>query len=402
MGERSTIPQDRKVERFSGRLIAEKLTRDQAMDVSRAFGKHMRASLDGKKSSLLTIPTFLRPVDKEKLHVDDEALVSEIGGTHFRSSIVRVDTAQDPQILNEVLIPESKKRYDSADEFFDELAIGVKAAANGANPKALGIIWSFPTDDLKHTPQGIDATSVSNLPKEIVIPGIEKKYVGDFVVEALQRAGMDIPNNFPRAVTNDTVAVLLANNATLGGIVATGFNFAFLHNGQMYNLEAGGFSEAPVNPLTQAVDETSERPGQFLAEKQISGQYVGDAFTLALQELGVADRKYTSADMSEVLSGKLFADNASVKAVAKNLRDRSAQLVGAMIAGAVREFPEDFPNNEITIPIDGSFFGQTPGYKEAVAYYAANLLDNKKKIVTKYVKESGMKGAGVAALSVMQ
>ena len=379
-------------------LVAERLTREQAVGVAHAFGKHMRAGLEGTKLSLMTIPTHLRPVDKGKLQVGEEAVVAEIGGTHFRSSIVKLDSAKDPEIAHEMLAMERKKKYDSAEEFFDELAVSVKAVANGAHPKALGIIWSAPTQDLKPTPEGIDGISVAKLPKELVIPGVDKKYLGDFVIEALQRAGMDIPNNFPRVVANDTAAVLLANNATFGGIVATGFNFAFLHNKQMYNLEAGRFSEVPRNALTQAVDNASENPGDFAAEKQISGQYIGPAFTLALKELGISDREYTSADMSAVLSGELFADNANVRKVAENLRDRSAQLVGAMIAGAVKEFPEDFPDQEIIIPIDGSFFGKTPGYQEAVESHATDLLDSKKRIVTKYVRESGMKGAALAAL----
>jgi hexokinase len=123
---------------------------------------------------------------------------------------------------------------------------------------------------------------------------------------------------------------------------------------------------------------------------------------MALHEMGITDREYTSADMSDVLAGKLFTENPLVKDVAETLRDRSAQLVGAAIAGAIHEFPEDFPDAEIVIPIDGSFFGKTPGYQEAVEFYATDLLDSKKKIVTKYVKESGMKGAGIAALSLIK
>lgn len=382
-------------------LGLEKLSKEQAIGIARSFGGQVRAKLEGHPSSLAVIPTLLQPVDKARLHAGDQSLVVEVGGTHFRSSIVTVDSEKNPQLTTETLAPERKKKYDSTDEFFDELARSVKDVIGEANPKALGIIWSFPAD-IVSVSSGIDAVSTDKLTKELDVPGINTRKVGDFIIDGLRRNGISIPIDLPRAVVNDTAAVLLANGAALGGIVATGFNLAFLHEGQMYNLEAGGFDVVPQTALTQIIDKVSEHPGHYPLEKQVSGDYVGQAFSLVLKELGVSDKNLTSADMSAVLAGELFNDNPTAKEVATILRDRSAQLVGAAIAGTIQEFREDFPVGEIVIPIDGSFFGKTPGYKEALEFYATDLLDGKKKIVTKYVQESGMKGAGIAALGLVR
>lgn len=382
-------------------LGVERLTLLQMQDIAVKFGEHIKAGLAGSPSSMPVIPTYLQPTDKEKLHVGDISIVVEVGGTNVRAGIIELDGEKNPQLLAEKSVPlseEKHKKYTSVNEFFDEVAADVAPVISDRTPQAVGIIWSFPAE-VFGSEDGIDAISTTNFSKELVIPDADRAPVGVLLVDALRRNGIDIPHDIPRAVANDTAAVLLASGGSLGGIVGTGFNFAFSHNGEMYNLEAGQFSGVPTTTLIQEVDKASERPGHYPAEKQISGDYVGKTFTMALQKLGLAEKEYTAADMSAILDGSDMASNDVIQRIAEDLRDRSAQIVASMVVGTITAFPEDFPQDEIIIPIDGSFFGKTPGYKEAVSLYTAQLVENK-KVTFVHVHQSGMKGAGLAALSV--
>ncbi len=386
---------------------AERLTREQMQSIALSFGQQIEAGLEGRPSSLAVIPTLLHPVGKERLTAGQHALVVEIGGTNVYGGEITLDENKNPYVMLDRSVPlssEQKKKYSSAGEFFAEVATDLKPLLKDSVPNAIGIIWSFP-GSIQRTPLGIDAISESSLPKEFVIPGVENETVGTFLLRALHAENSAIPLETPRAVVNDTAAVLLANGGNIGGIVGTGFNLAFSHRGEMYNLEAGGFSDVPQTSLTEEIDKRSGKPGHFLAEKQISGDYVGKLFNEALQRLGIAGRIYNAEDMSGVLAGK-NADfgspeqSAVVLEVAKALRDRSAQLVASLIAGTISAFPDDFPSIEIIVPLEGSFFAKTPGYKEAVAGYTAQLSE-RKHISFLPVQQSGMKGAGLAALNLL-
>ena len=305
----------------------------------------------------------------------------------------------------------AKRIYASSDKFFSTIAAGVAPLLHESFD-SLGIIWSFPATIEKHT-NGIDGISTVDLSKELVIPGVEKAPIGDMLIRAMREYNTALPISLPRVVVNDTAAVLLANGGNLGGIVGTGFNFAFSHGGQIYNLEAGGFSEVPQTSLTRQLDSESERPGQYLAEKQVSGKYVEDLFTRGVHELGFdTTEKFQARDVSSILAGNYESllqklpsltpdDIALLQEQAAILVGRSAQIAASMVAGTIQEFPEDFSGESITIPIEGSFFAKTPGYKEAVTRYVEELLPEKSvSFVT--VSQSGIKGAGVAALDLVK
>lgn len=382
----------------------ERLTKPQMIATASAFAQDLQAGIQGHRQSLATIPTHLHPVARENLSEGQSSLVVEIGGTNVRAAVIAIDADKNPQIISEgkkALSSDTKRNYDSSESFFDEVADTVVPLAQNYESSALGIIWSFPTDSVGEYPNGIDAISSSQLPKELVIQGIDERPVGDMIIESLQRKGLRIAKDTPRAVANDTAAVLLANNATLGGIVGTGFNFAFLHGGQMYNLEAGGFTNVPQTLLTQELDAKSKRPGHYLAEKQVSGHYVGEEVGLALTKFGFGEKVYSGEEVSAILAERTTDFNSSIiKEIAEIFRDRSAQIVASMVAGTIDAFPQDFPDNEIIIPIDGSFFGKTPGYQEKITHYVHELVGDK-NIQFVYVENSGIKGAGVAALGLL-
>lgn len=384
---------------------AERLTKEQMLSVKSSFAEHLRAGLEGRASSLATIPTFLEPVDYQKLIPGQQALVVEVGGTNIYGGLVVLDEEKNPQLVADRLVPLSKERnrkYTSAKEFYGEIAASVAPLLADADPLGVGIIWSFPAK-IEKTPEGIDARSPKELPKEFVIPGVDEGLVGTALLDELHIYNPNLSSEMPRAVANDTAAVLLANGGTIGGIVGTGFNFAFVHNGALYNLEAGGFSGVPQTKLTKEINDATDQPDKQLAEKQIAGDYVGQLYTAAIKHAGIANKTYTAQDMSAILAGQNSSvENYDVmREIAENLRDRSAQILSSMVAGAIETCPEDFPTKDIVIPIEGSFFAKTPGYKEAVELYVAQLV-GEKHVAFRSVSQSGMKGAALAALSIIR
>lgn len=389
----------------------ERLTIAEMHSVAASFGRDIRSAFEGGESSLTPFPSHLTSVDLTKIPKGRKALVAEIGGTNIYGGLVDVVDGQSriTQSVKKPLSLDKNGRYTSSQVFFEEVA-SVVAPLTDVPVDSVGIIWSAPAS-IKESSYGIEGISTPNLSKELTIPGVEQIPIGDQLIHELQNYSQSIPSNIPRIVTNDTVAVLLANGGNLGGIVGTGFNLALFHNNQIYNLEAGGFSHVPQTDLTRQIDAESERPGFMLAEKQISGKYIERLFTLAAQKLDIAQgQKFQAEDISTILSGstktfmerfpKLSSENVQIlQELAQVLRDRSAQLLASILVGAIQAFPEDFPSNEVSIPIEGSFFGKTPGYKSATEGYIADLLHDKKVILTP-VDQSGMRGAGVAALHI--
>lgn len=400
------------VKEVSPRLHAERLTLQEMHHVATSYGHALRAGIEGRSSSLAMLPTRLHSVNLAAIDPTKKALVVEMGGTNVYGGLIGVVNGKaELQEHRQVSLSSLKnKRYQDSQEFFNEIASDVLPLVRDA-PDALGIIWSFPAT-VSSGEHGIDAISSEALPKEFVIPGVSKKPIGDQLVGALQAVQPAISGVIQRAVVNDTAAVLLANGGTIGGIVGTGFNLAFAHNGQIYNTESGGFEGVPQTPLTKKVDVASAAPGKFLAEKQISGAYIGNLFTEVAKALGMQlQAPLQSEDMSALLAKNVEpvitkipdatpAQLYNLTQEASILRDRSAQLVASMVVGAMKEFPGSFSGERVVIPIEGSFFGKTPGYQEAVALYAQQLLPEK-DIQFAPVEKSGIKGAGVAALGLL-
>src|SRR5260221_8618646 len=243
----------------------ERLSLPEMQGVATSFGQHLRAGLERKPSSIPTIPTHLKPVDTRSLAPGRSVLVVEMGGTNVYAATVIVQDNHDVAIVGHVQQPYLTKTYESANSFFERVSTIVQPLL-GESPQAVGIIWSFP-GDVRQIGRNVDVDSYEALPKEFIIPGISAKPIGEQLIASLPNVNKDIP----RAVANDTAAVLLANGGSLGGIIGTGFNLAFSHNGDMYNLESGRFTGLLQTDLTQQIDAESKLPGQGMAEKQISG-----------------------------------------------------------------------------------------------------------------------------------
>ena len=85
-----------------------------------------------------------------------------------------------------------------------------------------------------------------------------------------------------------------------------------------------------------------------------------------------------------------------MKEACERLRDRSAQIVGLMIASIFSAFPQVYTSSEEEIPIEGSVFWNIPGYHDKVENTVQSLTE--KKVTFLNISEAGRLGAAVASL----
>lgn len=359
----------------------------------------MLKGLRGEQSSVPMFPSLLSPVELGSLREGSTSLVVEIGGTNLYSAQVGIQDGH-PTVLRSYkeLLPGTK--YESADDFFSRVANGVAPVMEGARPDAIGIVYSFPGEPVKSA-HGVDVMSPEQLTKQFVVPGISNQPVGEALKKQLaEQYGVSL--DLPTVVLNDTVAVLFSNGAKLGGVVGTGFNLAFATPDGIANSESGGFIPPVTNTLADEVDRTSTNLGQYLAEKQISGLYLGEQMGLIARKLGInLPQKATAELMSTLLSEQATdKDRFMLREGAVRLRDRSAQLVGLMVGTVVTTFPSVFKDDALSFPIEGSLFWKMNGYSTHATEVASRVAGRKVSFLD--VPEAGRVGAAVAALGIKQ
>ena len=368
-----------------------KLTPEEEKEVSALYRKDLLAGLHSKPSSLAMIPSLLSPVDITRLPKGKKALVLEIGGTHLYGGHFSVQNGI-PIVKRGLKIEMKRKQFDNVNDFFEMLSLELSPILADMEPDALGVVFSF-SGNAVETARGVDVVSKHDekLSKGIVIPGIGSGPIGELLLDALSKK-YNYSENMPVVTTNDTVAVALSAGTSMGVIVATGFNLAVKTSQGIINTESGGFDKLPTHELVRTVDQESTTPGRGLAEKQISGAYLGQQFALAT---GSADR--SSERISEILKQ---IDGEEECRVAQILRERSSQIVGIMLGTVINTFPESFTGESIDIPVEGSLFWNMVGYPGFTKAFTERISG--KKINFLQIPESGRVGIGLAALSFVK
>lgn len=355
--------------------------------ISSAYQQALIDGLQGRGSLAMT-PSLLSPVHPMTLPEGKTALVLEVGGTHVYAARVQI-VGGEAQIMVSDKAPLERRTFEGVSDFLEAFTSPVIDVIGDTAPDALGIVYSFPGETVQ-TEYGVDVNSPSELSKDFVIPGIDQQPVGlsvqSFLADKFQFKGM-----YPIVVTNDTIAVALAIGAQVGGVVGTGFNLAVSTPAGLVNTESGGFDMVPSTNLSLIIDNESKNPGKQLAEKQVSGEYLGRQFSLAVG----------GRDDPKRISDSLFQQGGDADAykVAEVLRDRSAQLVGIMVGTVVKTFPDIYTAPEISTPVEGSLFWGMPGYVEIATDTATKIAQ--KHIVFQNIPDAGRVGAGVAALSMI-
>jgi len=399
------------------------------------FTEEMINGLEGKRSSLRMIPTYIE-ADNDFL-TDTPVLAIDAGGTNFRAALIRF--SRSGKIEYGKIVNERMPGLDSevsAKEFFRTLADYVKHLA--VETDRIGFCFSYPTEILPNR----DGKLIQFC-KEVQAPEVVGQLIGKNLIEAL-----GTPVKY-LVLLNDTVATLLAGKSAslnksydsfIGYILGTGTNTCYIeHNNrilknknlnqdrsQIINIESGNFGKAPRTELDLVFDNSTMNPGNYTFEKMFSGGYFGGLCLSVLKaaaDEGVFSEQMrrdlinvtelSSNDANSLLSdrsteeGKLKGclrlrqDEESCKLIINSLIDRAAKLVAANIAAVVLKTDKGkFPGRPILITIEGTAFYKLHNLKVFFEKYFTEYLIGEKKRYVEFteVPQSSLIGAALAGL----
>lgn len=364
------------------------ITANALMEVRKNFTEEIEKGLiDPSTTSLKMLPSFLT------LPTGDEGgvyLALDFGGTNVRVLKIKIWKHGHYKILKKTEYPlKIAGKFDFTAEnatgegLFDFIAKLIELTLEESTEEIyLGHTFSFPSEQLD-----LANAKLISWTKEFKTKGVEGENVTELLTKALAKRNLDFVK--PVAVINDTVATLLSSaytraNILIGSIYATGHNTCYFepnYNGKemIINLESGGFSKLEQNSYDKLLDKASEKPGEQLLEKMVSGRYVGELYSLVLQKALNSEKvvDFDSLNLCNIAqnidAAKIIEEKTEyapkdkdetelfVK-LAKNILTRSASLVAATFLG-IYYHTKKLP----AIGIDGSLYAKNPFLQDIVA-----------------------------------
>ncbi len=361
-------------------LQSLELSTARLQEIRRAMTEKIREGLPSGEAEIAALPTFLAPPRPEEA---GSALVIDIGGSNIRAAVVGIAPGEGVRLRGEPAAAPLELKWNSAEEFFDcqaELALSLDPPEG----LPLGYCFSYPSRAL---PDG-DALHLQ-WNKDLEVPGVIGKKVGELLREALERKGYTAPRV---RVLNDTVAALLGGDlafrrsggfaAFIGLIVGTGTNMAaYFPAGRLgekvprdfreadlmaVNLESGNFHPPHLSPFDDRLDAGREDAGKQRLEKAVSGKFLPELFTY----------------IREGRTEPPCPETREIFELARNVRDeegktarlivnRSADLVAAGLAGLIDTLGA---KGKIWILAEGGVVNHNPEYRERVRNQLAELL----------------------------
>ncbi len=380
------------------------------------FLAELRRGLQGEDSTLLMLPTFLSASPKKNLN--GTAAVLDAGGTNLRSGTVTFLDGRVTEVQAEKRPLPGTKEELSVEEFFSAVAHVVAPHLQEKRP--IGFCFSFAAQCCEDG----DGQLLSFC-KEVRVTGAE----GKFICKELKNALGDATRLCLHL--NDTAAAMLGGMADgfcedapyCGFILGTGTNCcygektanitkytgsAYEHDTMIVNMESGMYGGFPRGDLDEILDNSSEKPMDHMAEKLVSGVYLGKLLYLALTQ--ASKEGLFSGDLS-AFSGEIpmaqwqdltfasAADTAFAKELMRALYGRTARLMTIILSavglqtGASKERP-------LHIVMEGSTYGKSPLLQtllEEELSHAAAEWNLGFRILT--TTDATLKGAALAALS---
>ncbi len=409
-------------------------------DTCMTFLKEMQNGLQNKESSLDMIPTYIEP--PSQIPSDQQVIVVDAGGTNFRVATVTFKKDNTPQIENFSKYPMPGVQQEvSAKQFFDDMAASIGKTAEKSDK--VGFCFSYPTE-INPAKDG----KLIRFSKEIKAKQVQGKYVGQNLLQAIERKTGNAPKNI--VVLNDTVTTLLAGSAVyaqkkysgfIGFILGTGTNTCYIEQNKniekkpdleksksmIINVESGGFGCVPQGSADKILDQNSQTPGIYKFEKMISGAYFGNlctqTLTLAaqnslfskdsaalLEKLKDIDTQPISTFLSSPYSDSKInialnnnpSDIVTAYHIIDQLIERSAKLTAVNLSAAALKSQK---GTDITKPIciiaEGTTFYKLANLRDRVNYYLKQYLTDTKKVHYRIaeVQNSTLIGAAIAGLT---
>lgn len=420
------------------------LTGPQMQHIAEKFQQAMLYGLTEQKGSLKMLPSFFNIPTGEENGV---FLSIDFGGTNVRVSLVQLLGQGKIRVLKKVsaFLKDPGGSYDytaataTGRELFGFLAEQIAGLIGVDETIPLGLTFSFPTEM-----QALNKAVLIGWTKEFNTRLTVGKDVNLLLREVLQERGLY--GIKPVAVINDTVGTLMTAaysnpRADIGSICGTGHNTCYLEqqppqepHPMIINIESGNFNRLPANKYDRYLDLHSEKPGEQVLEKMVSGRYLGALMGLVLLDLvrkgclfqGVSREMMDFLSQSRNLGAEhislILGDNSPglgetaawlknatcarnlaqqdlqvLKIIATLLTTRAARLAAATYAGVLRRLDPRLKHPHI-IAIDGSLYEKMPGFASYLEKGLDEILQNSSRQVRlKLVKDGSGMGAAIAA-----
>jgi hexokinase len=404
------------------------------------FLKEMERGLEGRESSLMMIPTYVRGT--EEIPAGKPVIALDAGGTNLRVALVTFgeDGALSVKNFRKFPMPGVDREVDSR-TFFATMAEYLREIVDGSD--TIGFCFSYPTEMF----ESLDGRLI-HFSKEVKAKDVEGRFIGEELNEALRNAGSKKAKNI--VLLNDTVATLLAGKSAnasvkygtyIGFILGTGTNCSYIEEAskigklsenfptstQIINMESGGFGKTPRGFIDLEFDAGTVNPGKGTFEKMISGAYLGSLYSAVIGKAskeGLFSKEssdtlsvlptQTTKELSSFLANpsdkrgtfaSAFAmekDAAVGYCLAERLVERAAKLTAVNLASiAVKTGVGNDPSRPILVTADGTTFYELPGLQEKTRMYLDLFLSEHSGQRCKFVKveDAPLIGAAIAGLT---
>jgi len=414
----------------------------------------MDRGLNGKKSSLPMIPSYISPITH--IPPGKTVLALDAGGTNLRASLVHFNENGEavPQGTNKIPMPGTYGHLN-AQQYFEAIANVTLPLLNDAKIEGIGFTFSYPME----ITQDADGILLS-FSKEVDAPDVIGKAIGKGLREALAAKGCKYSG--PIVLLNDTVATLLSGLVTIspdgeatrtaadfsvksgpvvGFILGTGFNTAYMEtvipkigfnspsSPQIVVCESGNFNVNYRGKLDKEYDSTTKNPDGYLLEKATAGAYLGP-LTLHILKQAIKDKVLRFKKSDEILNmphletrflnefthaplsnqgplGSLFgADEsdalATVQYITSIVTERAALFSAAVLAATVIKADGGFePYSPVRVAVEGTTYLIYKGMRRALESHLHQMLFREKPrpYIVSPVEQASLFGAAVAALS---
>ncbi len=399
------------------------------------FLEEMDAGLQGKKSSLMMIPTYIE-ADKE-LKPNQPVIAIDAGGTNFRTAKMYFD--ENMQLVTENLKSGKMPALDeelSKEEFFNEMASFLGEFKNEADK--IGFCFSYAVEIYPNKDGKLLEWS-----KEVKAPEVIGEMIGKSMLEAMGTPEKQL------VLLNDTVATLLAGQAATAGktydtyigfILGTGTNTCYIESNknitktsdldlsknQIINIESGNFDKTPRTDIDLLFDSQTKNPGRYTFEKMFSGGYFGGLCTTALKVAaneGILTEEsknrmneldeLTSEEVNKFVSGIDLdesplttvlvsdADKAIAVEIIEAMIERAAKLVAANLAAVILKTGKaKTAEKPVLMTIEGTTFYKLKNFPEMFEGFLKEFLtgQNKRYYEIVEVENSSLVGAAIAGI----
>lgn len=344
--------------------------------ITQNFVTELDDSQSGKKTSL---PFIIHELSKSPLAHDKETFqVLKIGGSIMQNALVH---KEGNDIIVDSIEEERLPIFTTGKAFLAFIKSHLRK-----NIRILALNFAYPLKPVFENGK-LDGILVNGT-KEHSFTGLVGKQVGNAIEEHIQSI---FRKYVSVSLANDTICLVLAGltkhkaQKLAGGIVGTGLNFAFFLDDQhLVNLEAANFDKLTLSPEAHLIDDRSLTQKRSLFEKETAGGYLYLHYNLTIARTNPLIQPVVSTHgLDKVARGELPGD----KKLARNLFERSAQLVACEIAGIV-----NYKKCDMTFIMEGSLFWIGYNYRNTVEK-TVKLLAPHYKVTFEEIKDCGIIGA---------